>query len=321
MNNIPQNTVNVVNSLPSTVKDSMSAKGSLRHYALPAFIMAVTSTLAHAETEIVSYDFDALSNGALTGSTTPGDVSNQDGWYTDANNGGSPIIWDVVTTSGGIYDGDKAIQSSGRAIKAYDNSFFESTTGSVAFDFTFSLKGEWQSLKMGLAGDGTVSSLASYQINTDRYSPIIGVGSQSPSNGIYFSLAGIPTYNSPWATSTVQVTGLDITDYYTVRLVVDPDANAGSGSGTVYYRNETDAGEWTIVGGTLEDFDLNLENSASGNTISDWNQVYFNGGDGNKPTKSEVIGYSISSIPEPSAMSLLLGCAVGFLAFVRRKRS
>jgi hypothetical protein len=255
-----------------------------------AVLSLVSSTMLFAgDFNIIQYnDFSSLTDGVLSDSTSIGGGNNQGDWYLDANNG--QFFWGVGTVVGGLYDGHKELLGSGRSFNAYSDSFFKGLSGEIAYEFTFRINTNgWAGVNMLLLGDGTMSADVSYTIYMNHFSPRLAVNKQTAMDTFYFALSPVPEDGSSWSGITESVSGLDVADYYSVRVVILPDAYDGQGSATVYYRNVSDDGDWIKVGGLVEDCNIRLDRNKDGYSFADWNQVYFKG-----DVNTELLDYTVS---------------------------
>lgn len=105
---------------------------------------------------------------------------------------------------------------------------------------------------------------------------------------------------------------LNGSDTYEVRLVADPVAYSGDGSGNFSFRNISTGGAWTDVA-ELQNLNLGMLNMVAGaRNPSEWNSIRLRLSSGRMDT------LTITQVPEPSAA--LLG-GLGLLVAFRRKRA
>lgn len=259
------------------------------------------------------YDFDALTTGGLIA---------QDGWYSPRSYWGNPTIVSSTAPSGT----SNMIQETGTGSGGYaaaralpTGTFYSGTETAAVFQYDAQATRFYSGNTMWLGGNGD------HQVLGDDWS-----GAQAklgPSLGFYNSTAGVYTFrlgtkaaSGGW-TILSYVSTVPLGDWVSIQLIMDFTANAGAGSGSLFFKDLT-TGETSFTAAPgLQNINLGLTvgaGLAAGYTPDKWNQIGFDFAPVNTyPAKLDNLLVS-STIPEPSALPLL---ALGGLMLGRRRRA
>ena len=230
----------------------------------------------------VSYDFHALTAGAMSVSTTPGTAGNQDGWYLD--NATAVSVLYVTAGTGMNTTNVTAIgpsTSRGDAIRNFGAAFFTGTETAAVLQFDFRVGQKYSGGTVALGGNQTAAALDS-DFQT-RFSPGLLVGTADNESGLTLRITPKQA-NGTWLTLTPQtilwsaITSSGKTaaigDWMQVKMVMDFTANAGAGSGSLFYRDLT-IGQTAFTASTIANVNLGLTYNTAGYGAANWNQVYL----------------------------------------------
>jgi len=229
----------------------------------------------------VTYDFEALTHGPLSASTSPTSPLNQDGWYL--NNATSSSVVNIADGTG--TDSTKVAVAStlrGDAIRNFGHPFFTGLETNAVVQFDFRVGSKYSSGLVALGGNGSAAALNSNFHGL--FSPQIFVGTDTAGTGLTLKLAPKDT-NGRWSDTPPQQTipfssiagpggTTAVGHWIQVKLVMNLTANGGNGLGTLYFRNLT-VGQTNFTATSIANVNLGLNNNTPGYEAAHWDQVYL----------------------------------------------
>jgi hypothetical protein len=278
-----------------------------RHLLLVGLVLVAAASQSPAAT---IYDFEGLNSGQ--------DLIGQDGWVIKSTSWTGDI--DVASGSGvntsQVARGSGTV--SGGALRVNDASYsFPSFQGNETNVFMQA------DVRLGTSSIRTAMFGLGHDVNGDDYigtgppelGPRFGVGYQDYGTDSFVVRAADNTITTrSIATANGGASAGSSTDWFQVRLLMDFTADAGDGSGSLFYRNLT-AGDTSFSPVTgLQNVDLNLASTETDPTT--WDTLYIRLHDG-----SQIDNLDPTSVPEPSSMLLVASGAAAFLLsrVLRRK--
>lgn len=255
---------------------------------LPSAIFCAALSLATTGYSLnsVSYDFESLGNGSLTG---------QDNWLAFPP---TPTDTLSIQAGSGANTSKVAGTNGGRNVRNFGSSFFSGTETTAIIQFSAQPGG----VHMALAADG--NNNGSIGDTNGELSPLFGFDTSSnffispKAAGGQFASA----ITSTRITANNGVSAGLASDWYQVRLVIDFNANTGAGSGSLFYLNTTNGDTtFTAVSG-LQNINLGLNFMTAGANPAAWNAIYLRANGG-----GFIDNLSVTAIPEPATVGIVLG--------------
>lgn len=278
-----------------------------------ATVMSLGMLLSTAFGQIVTYNFDSLTPGALSTSTRSA-AGNQDGWYLDQALTNSMI---VESSAGGnrLTTTDQAGAYSARAIRNFGSSFFAGTETSAKLQFDLTTGANYAGGSIMVGGNGTANNYLSSD-NAGVWG--VQAGAVLVGSSLTFTLKGKASSGVGYGTAVTQtVTGI-AGHTYSIQLELDFTAYSGAGSCTMYYKDVTAGGDFTLLS-SISDVDLYLATGmTSGYNVANWNQVWLKLSENGSPLAT--IDNLYVAAPEPSAAILVCGGVLVLLGLNRTRR-
>lgn len=275
----------------------------------PALLLATAVALLPATPLIAAtyvYGFESATAGTFATDERES-LTDNDGWTLRDSTGTNLVIDSSLDSPVVGFSGNYAYAIAGdtQYSRANDPDFSYSLNDTELITASFLLRGRNagnQMFALGVDADATTGLNASNEV------------------GFQFGISGDnwAVRQASFGTQSTSAHGLGTNgnDTYEVRLLIDPTANSGNGSGNFSFRNITTSGSWTDVG-SLQNVNLGL-NSMADSSPSSWDSLYVRIGRGGGGG-ARIDTLTLSQVPEPQ--TLLLGLlAVGGLC-LRRRRS
>lgn len=278
----------------------------------------------------ITYDMSALSTGAGGSPAYLGSISNpwagygnnplQDHWI-GGDIGSTPDTKTTVWNSNlGIFTGQKVMHNDYNGLNANpygtSNSINGSGAGYNGKDFVshYNADGVTSVLQVTFNASNCVAPVPtagggfSFRQHTDGQDPFwsvpanhLGVGMGLTIGGnssissfafTYFGVGSTSLDNTGfvWFQPSTYISGASLTDWYTMKMVVNPMGNGGQGSATCYWRDVTKNSGWIQVGAANQN--IHRENEVSTNTWSTLHGVNLSLGN---TTGIEVRDFSITA--------------------------
>ncbi len=278
----------------------------------------------------ITYDMSALSTGAGGSPAYLGSISNpwagygnnplQDHWI-GGDIGSTPDTKTTVWNSNlGVFTGQKVMHNDYNGLNANpygtSNSINGSGAGYNGKDFVshYNSDGVTSVLQVTFNASNCVAPVPtagggfSFRQHTDGQDPFwsvpanhLGVGMGLTIGGnssissfafTYFGVGSTSLDNTGyvWFQPSTYISGASLTDWYTMKMVVNPMGNGGQGSATCYWRDVTKNSGWVQVGAANQN--IHRENEVSTNTWSTLHGVNLSLGN---TTGIEVRDFSITA--------------------------